>query len=56
MHGAASVPPNPEKGESLASFVGRYVSSPHAEKTFPDKKQRLAVSYSKYREAKKKRA
>jgi len=48
--------PNPEPRESLSHFVGRYVSSPHAEKTFPDKKQRLAVSYSKFRESKKKRA
>lgn len=43
--------PERKKGEPLNEFIGRYVSSPEAEKHFPNKKQRLAVAFS---EAKKK--
>jgi hypothetical protein len=47
--------PNPVKGESQAAYVARYMSSAESRKTFPDRKQRLAVAYSKYREAKKRK-
>lgn len=48
--------PEPHSKESLASYVGRYVSSKEAEKSFPEKKQRLAVAYSEYKRRKKKSA
>jgi hypothetical protein len=47
--------PNPKKGENLSQFVGRYMGSSEAEKTFPKKKQRLAVAYSKFARRKKKK-
>lgn len=40
--------PKPEPGEKLGDYVGRYVSSGEATKSFPDKRQRLAVAYSEY--------
>ncbi len=49
--------PRPEKGESLHSYVSRFVGSKEAESDFPKKKQRLAVAYSMFRRRKaKKRA
>lgn len=50
------MPPEPQKGESLADFVGKYVSSKESEKSFPNKKQRLAVAYSEFKRKKKKSA
>lgn len=47
--------PRPKKGERQAKFVERYVSSAESKKRFPDLKQRLAVAYSEYKQARKKR-
>jgi hypothetical protein len=44
--------PNPQSGESVADFVARFVNSEEAKRSFPDKKQRLAVAYSKARQRK----
>lgn len=46
--------PKPEKGEKLSSFMGRYMKSKEARKSFPSQKQRAAVGYSEYREKHKK--
>jgi hypothetical protein len=43
--------PTPHSGEPLNKFVGRFVKSKEAEKSFPKKKQRLAVAYSEAKEA-----
>jgi hypothetical protein len=48
--------PNPVKGENLSQFVSRYMGSGEAQKSFPDKKQRAAVAYSKFRKRKKRKA
>lgn len=45
--------PEPRKGESLSSFVSKYMGSEHARKKFPDQKQRAAVAYSEYKRKKK---
>jgi hypothetical protein len=42
--------PYPKKGEKQSSYVSRFVSSGEARDSFPDKKQRLAVAYSIYRQ------
>jgi hypothetical protein len=47
--------PEVAKGESLSSFIGKYMGSKKANKDFPNQKQRAAVAYNSYREAKKKR-
>jgi hypothetical protein len=47
--------PAPESGEKLSSFIGRYMGSKKANKDFPDQKQRAAVAYSTFKEAKKKK-
>ena len=47
--------PEPHKSEKLNTFVGRYVSSKEATKSFPKKKQRLAIAYSEARKAKLKK-
>ena len=46
--------PEPSKGESLSSFIGKYMGSKKARKDFPEQKQRAAVAYSEFREKKKK--
>lgn len=46
--------PARKEGEKLSSFIGRFVSSKHEEKKFPNKQQRLAVAYSEAREQAKK--
>lgn len=46
--------PDPAKHESLAAFVGRYMGSKEARKSFPKQSQRAAVAYSEYKRAKKK--
>lgn len=48
--------PNPnKKKENLAEFVSRFMSDTNMNKDFPDRKQRLAIAYSKYRENKPKK-
>ena len=47
--------PSPEGGEKLSSFISRYMGSKKANKDFPSQKQRAAVAYSEYKEAKKKK-
>jgi hypothetical protein len=44
----------PQKGEKTKDFVGRFMGHAEANKTFPDMKQRIAVAYQTYRDAKKK--
>lgn len=46
--------PEPHKGESLSNFVGRYMGSSEAQKSFPKKKQRAAVAYSEFKRKKRK--
>lgn len=43
--------PKPESKESLKKFMGRYMGSKEARKSFPKQKQRAAVAYSEYRKA-----
>jgi len=50
------MPPNPEKGENLASFMSRFMGSSEARSDFRDAKQRAAVGYSKFRKKKKRKA
>lgn len=45
--------PEPEKRETLTSFVSRFMGDKRDQK-WPQK-QRAAIAYSEYREAKKKR-
>lgn len=45
--------PEPSGGEKLSSFVQRYMGSKKANKDFPNQKQRAAVAFNSYREAKK---
>lgn len=45
--------PSPHKGESLSNFVGRFMGSAEAERSFPKKKQRAAVAYSEFKRRKK---
>lgn len=50
--------PHPTKGESQSEFVGRFMGSAEAKKSFPKQSQRAAVAYSMWRHrklAKKKR-
>jgi hypothetical protein len=42
--------PYPEPGESQQHYVSRFVSSPEAQASFPEKKQRLAVAYSMHKQ------
>jgi hypothetical protein len=46
--------PEPTKGESLSDFVGKYMGSKEARKSFPKQSQRAAVAYSEFRSKKKK--
>lgn len=48
--------PEPRKTESLREFVGKYMGSKESRKSFPKTKQRAAVAYSVFREARKKQA
>jgi hypothetical protein len=45
--------PDPKKGESQKDFIARFMSSEEAKRDFPDRNQRLAVAYSKWRKRKK---
>jgi hypothetical protein len=45
--------PELQKGESLNAFVGKYMGSKEARKSFPKAKQRAAVAYSEFRGKKK---
>jgi hypothetical protein len=47
--------PEVQKGEKLSAFISKYMGSKKANKDFPDQKQRAAVAYNSYREAKKKK-
>jgi hypothetical protein len=47
--------PSPKKGENLSQYVGRFMGSGEAEKSFPKRKQRLAVAYSMFARRKKKK-
>jgi hypothetical protein len=42
--------PYPSPGESQDHYVKRFVSSPEAQSSFPDIKQRLAVAYSMHKQ------
>jgi hypothetical protein len=46
--------PKPSRGENLSHYIGRFMGSGEAEKSFPKKKQRLAVAYSMFKRRKKK--
>jgi hypothetical protein len=48
--------PHPEKGESMSSYISRFMGSKEAKGDFPKKKQRLAVAYNLFKKRKKKRA
>lgn len=41
--------PQPQKGEKLSHFIGRFMRSKEARKSFPKQSQRAAVAYSEYR-------
>jgi hypothetical protein len=47
--------PEPIKGEKLSTFVGRYMGSGEARKSFPKQSQRAAVAYSEFRNRSKKK-
>ena len=47
--------PEPARGEKLKDFVAKYMGSKKANKDFPAQKQRAAVAYNSYKEAKKKK-
>jgi hypothetical protein len=42
--------PYPERKESQGHYISRFLTSPEAKSSFPDKKQRLAVAYSIYKQ------
>jgi hypothetical protein len=44
--------PKPEKGESLGGYISKFMGAPE-DKKWPQK-QRAAIAYSEYRQAKKK--
>lgn len=41
--------PTRKEGESLSSFIGRFVGNKRERRKFPNLKQRLAVGYSEAR-------
>lgn len=45
--------PKPNPGESKKAYIARFMASEEAQKSFPDKKQRLAVAYSMWRKRSK---
>jgi outer membrane phospholipase A len=47
--------PRPEKGESLADYMHRFMGSGEAKSDFKSRKQRVAVGLNMFREAKRKR-
>lgn len=47
--------PRPEKGESLGSYMERFMSSAEAKGDFPKRKQRVAVGLSMFRQRKKRK-
>jgi len=47
--------PTPNKNETQSDFVSRCMGSSEAQKDFPDKEQRAAFCYSRYRQHKKKK-
>lgn len=44
--------PSPTRKESLSHFVGKYMGSKEARKSFPNQKQRAAVAYSTFKRKK----
>lgn len=44
--------PKPQKGESEAEFIKRFMKNPQMKKEYPDLKQRLAIAFSTFRRAK----
>ena len=46
--------PNPEKHESMNSYLHRFMGSGEARRDFPTQSQRAAVAYSKFRKRKRK--
>jgi hypothetical protein len=46
--------PEPRSKENLSHYIQRFMRSGEAEKSFPSKKQRLAVAYSMFKRRKKK--
>jgi hypothetical protein len=42
--------PYPTEGESQGAYVSRFMGSPEANSSFPNKKQRAAVAYSMYKQ------
>lgn len=42
--------PDPRKSEKRSEYVSRFMSSKSAKKEFPDREQRVAVAYSKWRD------
>jgi hypothetical protein len=47
--------PEPHKGETLGSFVGKWITSTEAKRKFPKKTQREAIAYSEGQKAKLKK-
>lgn len=47
--------PKPKGKEALKRFVARFMANAVMKKEFPDHKQRLAVAYSTFRRARKKK-
>lgn len=47
--------PRPERGESMSSYISRFMGSGEAKGDFPKKKQRLAVAYSMFKRKKKRK-
>lgn len=45
--------PTPKKGEGQSSFVSRCMSNTQAKKDFPNRQQRLAVCFSRFKKKKK---
>jgi hypothetical protein len=48
--------PRPKRNEAAESFIGRFMGSGEAQKSFPSQKQRLAVAYAELKARKKKRS
>jgi hypothetical protein len=47
--------PYPKKAETQEEYVARFMASAEAQRSFPDRKQRLAVAYSMWRDRNKKK-
>ncbi len=47
--------PEPRKGENMGEFMHRFMGSSEAEKSFPKRKQRVAVGLSMFKRRKRKK-